>query len=287
MTIIHEIASRKIIPGVKGVLVHELYVKGFSQRKIAKVLGITQPQIHKYLSKPIEYYYSKLSQIGVDKDYVKHYIELLVYTISNREIGRFALMINSFINDLAMKYVCSTYEELREYCVEGRLSDPNIEYYREWLNHLSSRYRLEKLIPEVGSNIVYSPVKPRDLSDIIGLTGRIIKAGSSVKIAGEPVYGGSRHLSRILLLASKYEPSRRVAMNIRDVSDHVNVLRKTYVVLESGPHDSRELFWENVEEVLRDKPDILIDHGGYGLEPVTYIITNGFRELEDILKLLI
>ncbi|OYT40095.1 MAG: Fis family transcriptional regulator, partial [Desulfurococcales archaeon ex4484_58] len=179
MVIIYEIAAKKIIPSVKGILVHKLYEKGYSQRKIAGILDLTQPQIHKYLNKPINYYYEKLSIEGLDTDRIEHYIKVLISAIEKGDQLKYTLMINSIIHELLMNIVCREYRIFKQFCEKGRLTDPNIEYYREWLDKITRKPKLNKLIPEVGTNIVYSPSKPLNQSDIIGLTGRIVKVGSS------------------------------------------------------------------------------------------------------------
>ncbi len=287
MITIYEIAVKKIIPPLKGLLIHKLYSRGFSQRKIASVLGITQPQIHKYLSNSIDLYLDKLSEIGVDIDWINQYIDLIVDVIIKGDYSKYVLMINSIVNDILLKHICKKYSELQIYCVEGRLSDPDIEYYREWIKRIAGIDGLVRLIPEVGSNIVYSPRKPRGLYDIIGLSGRIMRAGSSIEIVGEPIYGGSRHLSKILLHAVERSMDKKIAMNIVFIDKIPYSIKKKYKIIYSGPHDSIESFWRSIDQVFENKPDIMVDRGGYGLEPITYILTNSFEELEELLRILI
>lgn len=280
MVIIHEIASKKILPLLRGIIVHELKNRGFSQYRISRVLSITQPQVNKYLSKPIEYYYIEASNLGFNIEYLSYLISVVINTIINGYFERYVILINSILNKLAIDYICRTHREL---CIEDKLADPYIEFYREWLDRIVKIDNLVLLIPEVGSNIVYAPLKPRDYSDIIGLTGRLVKAGGYVKIAGEPIYGGSKHLAKTLILASKYNDEARIAMNIIRVKD-IEKLSSKYKIVHSGPHDSIDSFWKNIEEKLVEKPDILVDHGGYGLEPITYIYVNEFEKLIHILK---
>ena len=283
MVIIHEIASKKIVPALKGVIIHELYRQGFSQRRIASLLNITQPQVYKYLCRNIEHYLKSFREMGFEIDRVKYYVSIIVDLLKNEKFEKYILLVNSVVHELALNYVCREYSVPDTLCREKRFTDPHIEYYREWLERITSLPGLYRLIPEVGSNLVYAPSKPLSISDVIGLTGRIIRAGERVEVVGEPFYGGSRHLSKILVLASKYDESKRVAMNISFNID-VSILEDRWVVKYSGPHDSLDKFWTGIEDVLRHKPDIVVDRGGYGLEPVVYVITRDFRELENILK---
>lgn len=280
MVIVHEIASKKILPILRGIIVHELKNRGFSQYRISQILGITQPQVNKYLSKPINYYYSEASNLGFNTDYLSYLVSLVVNTIVNGYINKYIILINSILHKLATDYICRTHREL---CIGDRLADPYIEFYREWLDRIVSIDNIVLLIPEVGSNIVYSPHRPSDCLDIIGLTGRLVRAGTSVRVAGEPMYGGSRHLARTLILASKYNDKVRIAMNIIRVKN-IDIMKSTYRITYCGPHDSIENFWRNIEEKLVEKPDILVDEGGFGLEPVTYIYADEFEKLEHILR---
>ncbi|MEM1921296.1 MAG: thiamine-phosphate synthase family protein [Desulfurococcaceae archaeon] len=280
MVIIHEIASKKILPIIRGILVHELKNRGFSQYRISQILGITQPQVNKYLSKPIEYYYKGVVNLGFNAENVSYLISLLVSTIVNGYTDKYIILINSILHKLAIEYLC---REHREICIGDRIGDPYIEYYREWVERILNINNIVLLIPEVGSNIVFAPFKPKDYSDVIGLTGRIVKAGVNVKLAGEPMYGGSRHLARTLILASNYNSRVKIAMNII-VFKNIERLGSEYNIVYSGPHDSIDSFWINIEKKLVNKPDILVDQGGYGLEPVTYLFVDSFENLEIILK---
>lgn len=283
MVILYEVAAKKIIPLIKGVLIHELRREGFAQRRIALFLDITQPQVHKYLSRSINYYYDRLTELGFDIERIKYYVSLLIDLVKEKNTLKYIVLINGIIHMLTIEYVCREYKFPESICREGRLIDPDIEYYREWIIRITRLPGLAHYIPEVGANIVYSPVKPRYIADIIGLSGRIIRVHNVVKIVGEPIYGGSRHLSRVLLLAVKYKASRRIAMNL-SYDKVIEKLSKKYKIEYCGPHHLPDKFWIELEDVLKKKPDIILDLGGYGLEPVTYILTDCFKELEKILQ---
>jgi len=280
--IIHEIASKKIAPPLKGLLTHRLYKLGFSQRRIASILEITQPQVYKYLSRSEESFLEYFEKLGFSRQRVERFAEILIDLLTRGLLENYFVLINSIVHDMAIEYACRSYRLPDTVCREKRFADPYIEYYRVWLNRIVSLPGLYRIIPEVGSNIVYAPFKPESTAGIIGLTGRIMRAGESVGVVGEPFYGGSKHLSRVLLLAVKYDEEKRVAMNISHNIDP-KVLASKWSIQYTGPHESTEAFWRSLENALSSKPDVVIDMGGYGLEPVTYIITHSFNELVEIL----
>lgn len=285
--IIHEIASKRIVPIVRGVLTHRLSEKGFTQRKIAMVLGVTQPQVHKYLSKSMEHYKARIEKLGVNSERFLALVSLVAEAIARGDKEKYLLMLNSVIDHLVRDYICRLfYENFKTYCEIGRFSDPYIEEYRVFIKKLMSLDGIHKLIPEVGSNIVYSPAEASSPMDVIGLTGRLVKTGLTIGVLGEPMYGGSMHLSRVLLIARKYDHTKKVAMNIAYVPVP-EPIKRMYGVAYSGPHREIDEFWNSLESALSSRPTILLDSGGVGLEPITYLITKDFAELEEILHYLI
>ncbi|MCD6301076.1 MAG: Fis family transcriptional regulator, partial [Staphylothermus sp.] len=266
--LLQEIATRIIIPPLKGIISHELSEKGFSQRRISRLLEITQPQVHKYLSKPKDHYYRLLISYGFDPNKIKHYLDIILYTALKEDKTKLMFLMSSIVNDLAVEYMCRSKGYLGDYCSNKSIIDPYIEYYRSFVSMILSKYDLTPLIPEVGSNIVFAPENPKNIHDIIGLSGRIIKIGNSVKAVGEPIYGGSRHLSRVLLTIMKYNNRIRVAMNIRYSNEIIDTIsKKGYKVVYTGPHESTNDFWLSIKESASKKPDIICDKGGYSLEP--------------------
>ncbi|MEM4523306.1 MAG: bifunctional hydroxymethylpyrimidine kinase/phosphomethylpyrimidine kinase, partial [Nitrososphaeria archaeon] len=64
------------------------------------------------------------------------------------------------------------------------------------------------LIPEVQSNLVESlPYEyAKNVFDVAGITGRIVKVKDSVKAVGKPEFGASSHVARIVLTVIKHDP---------------------------------------------------------------------------------
>ncbi len=283
-----EIASRKIIPPLKAILIHELWERGFSQRKISRLLEISQPQVHKYLAKPKEYYFELLGLLGFDKVIIKEYIELLLPSALREDKARLIMIMHGIVDELTMDYMCRTKRYLQDLCRGRGLTDPFIEAYKSFVSGLLSKYDLYKLIPEVGLNIVYAPFKPRNTGDVIGLLGRIIKIGGKARAIGDPIYGGSHHLAKVLIIVNKYNPVKKTAINIRYDDMFLRKLAELNKnIIHTGPHDPLEDFWISMEKAAKSKPDVIADKGGYGLEPIIYVFTSSFDELEEIIQALV
>lgn len=282
---IHELASTRILPAMRGILAHRLSGRGVSQRKISWFLEVTQPMISKILKKPIDEYYEELEKLGLPRELIDHYVNILLDTSANSKYERFIVVSYTIINQMALRALCNTRNYLSRICFSGEFRDPEVEYYKSVLFKILSIRGLEKIIPEVGSNLVYAPEKPTNIGDIIGLTGRIVKVYEGVTYYGEPVYGGSRHVAKILLYASKYNPKIRFCFNIvcnsRVKSALLRIEAKTIV---TGPHMSEEEFWTGIEKAAEESPNIICDQGGLGLEPNTYILAEDYSRLEYYLK---
>lgn len=244
--------------------------------------------ISKILRKPISEYYEELEKIGLSRDLIDHYIGILLETCIGNNYDRFVLTSYTVLNQMALRALCNTKNYIINICTSGEPRDPEIEYYKSILSKILSLRGLDKIIPEVGSNLAYAPKQPVNLGDIIGLTGRIVKVHGGVTFYGEPIYGGSRHVAKVLLYVSKHNPRIRLCFNIvcnRQIN--VNLIKLGLRVITTGPHLSEEEFWKKIEEVAGESPSFICDQGGLGLEPNTYMFAEDFEQLEYYLKKLL
>ncbi|WP_042667258.1 thiamine-phosphate synthase family protein [Desulfurococcus amylolyticus] len=281
--IIHEIICGKILVSLRGLLAHKLSDQGLSQHKISRLLNVSQPMINKLLKRPVEEYLGELEKLGIERGIVEYYVEILCSIAFAQSLEKFVFTSYQVVNTLALKALCSQ-QDFSNICQGGVFVDPDIEYYKTVLSRLLSIKGLHKLIPEVGSNLVYTPKAPSSIMDVIGLTGRIVKTLSGVTATGEPMYGGSQHLSRILLLVMLHNPVKKYGFNTRYEEAYLSSFNRLGLrTVITGPHENQEEFWRRIGEVSRLKPDIIVDLGGRGLEPVVYVFTSSYEELERIL----
>ncbi|MEZ0394410.1 MAG: thiamine-phosphate synthase family protein [Desulfurococcaceae archaeon] len=281
--IVHEIASKKVLPLLRAILAHDLIRAGLSQHRVSKILGVTQPLINRYLKKKREHYLAEFERLGVAREEVENCVALLKAFALKNDFPRFVVISMYVVNRLSTRIACASYESLADVCSRGSLADPDIEAYRSFVTRLVGRLRDARLVPEVGANIVYAPREPGGPEDVIALTGRIVKAEGGILALGEPMYGASRHLSRVLLEMPK-ELGYRVAIVIAFLEEVLENLRRAgYRVVETGPHESEEDFWSSISAAAREAPEVIADRGGRGLEPVIYIFARDFEGLEKAL----
>ena len=148
---------------------------------------------------------------------------------------------------------------------------------------------LVDLVPEVGMNLVYSKPFPSSSQDVAGLSGRIIKAMDKAISCGDVVYGGSRYLSSVVLEATRLDPSKRAAVNIRGGDDIKEMLEaiglRVYTLPSKVEGDGCP-----VTSHLKDSVtlfDAYLHPGDYGIEPTTTILGGSPGYLVDVIERLV
>ncbi len=146
-----------------------------------------------------------------------------------------------------------------------------------------------RLVPEVGTNIVMAPSWARDIKDVVGLEGRIVRAGRRAVMVGFPTPGGSEHIARAVLSLMNFDPSIRAGMNVRYWE---GVRRRCEELgLKWGEFDRKQeppgrktLEWGPALVVKRlgQVPQVILDRGGAGKEPMVRVFG---RDPEEVVRL--
>ncbi len=149
-----------------------------------------------------------------------------------------------------------------------------------------------KSIPECQTNFVYAKRNPKTVGDILGISGRIVRAGDRAVLAGHLKYGGSKHVATALYAAGRKFPRIRSAINLR-YRDSAILRAKRAGMTVSHYDRSREpkdvsatgssVAWGIGRAIrgLDGPPDVVFHKGGYGKEPM--IIVFG-TDPDDVLK---
>jgi hydroxymethylpyrimidine/phosphomethylpyrimidine kinase len=153
-------------------------------------------------------------------------------------------------------------------------------------------------IPECQTNFVYATSNPTELNDVIGLEGRIVRAGKSVIIAGHLKYGGSRHVASAILEITKKFPAIRSGVNIKYDNKTIRKaiskgLKVSYYDRKKEPDEIREkesstISWGIKTAItnLETPPDIIFHKGSFGKEAMILIFgKNPTEVLRKILKI--
>ncbi len=136
-----------------------------------------------------------------------------------------------------------------------------------------------KLIPQVGTNIAMALPGAKDLSEIVGLSGRIVRVGETAHLTGFPEWGASKHVGSIVLTAHKTDQQIRAAMNVKYSPEIVKICGKMGLRIgkfdrSEEPPKVRTMVWGTEHAIKKAGfvPDVIYDEGGKGKEPMVRLL---------------
>lgn len=154
---------------------------------------------------------------------------------------------------------------------------------------LAGDRRFAKLLPEVGTNIVRAPAWAKEPSDVIGLSGRIVRAGDEPRLAGFPTPGGSEHVANLVLTAMRHDPMVRAGLNIRFSDDILEACRRLGLCIssferEGEPEGVKTMRWGAEQAIGRAGrvPDVIFDRGAEGKEAMVRLLGKSATELAEL-----
>jgi predicted fused transcriptional regulator/phosphomethylpyrimidine kinase/hydrogenase maturation factor len=154
------------------------------------------------------------------------------------------------------------------------------------LSEIEGMEGAERIIPEVGLNLVYSKPDPMGPLDVVGLNGRVIVSKGRPKACGDVEYGGSRFIASVIVEAQRRDQRLRSAVVVRggeDVAEALRVMGKTVVGLPpeaigEGCPVARFIFSGG------NMADAYSHPGAFGVEPTTTILDENPERLIATLR---
>ena len=287
-----ELVSRRMLPSIRGLVAQELSARGYSQNRIAKILGVTQAAVNYYLSIDRRKMIEDLEALGLRERQVETMVRSIVdYVVRGSMYSALTLVCSQCMQLRSSRALCSAH--VREVqALEGCNVCPsliggvevkalevleNLKLAAAILEH--SRHFVH-VIPEVNSNIVMAKSGASGISDVAAIPGRIVRAVERARAVSEPRFGASKHLARVLLAAARREPRFRAAINLK-FDDRMKEALKTlgikYVMVRDKPRSRYVSEDEIVDEIVeaisrqREVPEAIVDPGGVGYEPALYL----------------
>ncbi len=145
---------------------------------------------------------------------------------------------------------------------------------------------LSPYAPEVQINLVMSLPYwyAKGIEDVAGFPGRIVNVGGKLRPSSPPSFGASKHMARAVLTMMEYDPSIRAGFNLHYDERFVEkAVMEGYLVSyfdrREEPPEIREREgattpWgirKAIERIGGKPPDIIVDKGGFGKEPLMFI----------------
>ncbi|HOP84886.1 MAG TPA: bifunctional hydroxymethylpyrimidine kinase/phosphomethylpyrimidine kinase [Syntrophorhabdaceae bacterium] len=143
-------------------------------------------------------------------------------------------------------------------------------------------YRLNpfELVPQVQMNLGYAIKGAKDEEDVAAFPGRISVYKKKVYIKGEPCFGASSHVARLILGMMKKFPHIRSCANIRyseKIIEKARQLNMNVVFFDRRlePEDIKKIEGQSLNFLLNEiisridsSPDMIYDIGDIGKEPM-------------------
>jgi predicted fused transcriptional regulator/phosphomethylpyrimidine kinase len=185
--------------------------------------------------------------------------------------------------------ISTMYEQSCRYNVIKELS--------EAVEQLTSLKNFAILIPETQSNIVYAIPNAKTISDVAGVSGRIVRAGKRSVPAAGIRFGASTHVASSVLEYMKTNQLVRSAINIKNDKRVLESCTKFYRVArynrEQEPktikrREGSSIPW-GISNALRADPDadVIYHLGDIGKEPMIIIFGQTPREVVGKVKKLL
>jgi hydroxymethylpyrimidine/phosphomethylpyrimidine kinase len=152
------------------------------------------------------------------------------------------------------------------------------------INHFKQIKNIYKIIPECQTNFVFAKKNPKNITDVLGISGRLVKSGKEVVTAGEIVYGGSQHVGTAVIQVNKKFPKIRSGLNIKYDPKIISKAKKSkFTVLsydrskeskKSKQKENSSISWGISNCINAKSPDIIYHKGDIGKEPMILIFGN-------------
>ena len=150
------------------------------------------------------------------------------------------------------------------------------------INEFTKIKKIYQNIPECQTNFVYSKQKPKSINEILGISGRIVKAGEKVIMAGDLSYGGSKHVATALLSINRKYSKIQSAINLRYREETISKIKKLRLTTydydrnqepQNVKNKGSTIEWGMKSAIKNSKkaPDIIYHKGDFGKEPMIIV----------------
>jgi len=284
MKFVEEIVVEEFLPTFRSMLAEALRERGLTQTEVAASLGISQSAVSKYVHGEVE----RNERLLAD-DRMVDLVDRLAEGLATGETSRVQALVEAEVfvrrlerGDVLAQLHEESMPELAEYGADRfAIHDPEspvreaeqvLSSVRRGVRVLETTEGFADLIPAVGSNLVAALPGAEGIEDVAAVPGRILDLEGTTAVPAEPEFGVSEHVASVLLAARRHGSSARAALNVRYDPDLV-------ATLEAGGHSTVEFdaeadLDEAIGAALADDPDadVLYQTGGFGVEPVCYVL---------------
>ncbi len=278
-----EIVVTVFLPTYRTLLARRLAAASWSEAAIARVLGVSQAAVSKYLRGK-----ARVEELLAKNRTMVELVDGVAKGFSEGTISPFQALAKVHAAVRAMEDrgpICSLHEASFpaldglgcDLCVKGSRSylaeeQEVLASLRLALRQLEGLRGFVDLIPSVGSNLAMAKRRATGFEDVAAVPGRIFEMRGSVRVPSAPEFGASRHVAEVVLALHSLDSNIRAAVNTRFSDAIVGALRSQgHATLEIDPaYEGRSA---RIRESVKGRPvpTVVYHRGGFGIEPVVYI----------------
>jgi len=284
MRFVEEIVVDEFLPTFRSMLAEALRERGFTQTEVADALGISQSAVSKYVHGEVE----RNERLLADERMVD-LVDRLAEGLATGETSRVQALVEAEVfvrrlerSDLLAQLHEEAMPELAEYGDDRfAIHDPDstvreaeevLASVRRGVRILETTTGFPDLIPAVGSNLVAALPDADGIEDVAAVPGRILDLEGTTAIPADPEFGVSEHVAGVLLAARAAGSDAGATLNIRYDPEIVAALEEAgHTAVE---FDAEADLDEAIAAALASAPgaDVLYQSGGFGVEPVVYVL---------------
>ncbi|WP_181685551.1 thiamine-phosphate synthase family protein [Halorhabdus salina] len=282
MKFVEEIVVEEFLPTFRSLLAERLRDRGLTQREVADLLGISQSAVSKYAHGEVERNETLLADQRLDE-----LVERLADGLADGEMSTVQALAEAEVfvrhleeGDLLAQLHEEAFPPLGEHGgtiaihdPEGRVrqSEQVRSSIRRGLGILENTSGFAGLIPAVGSNLVECLPEATGIDDVAAVPGRILDVKGRASVPGDPEFGVSEHVASVLLMAREHGNDARATLNVAYEPDRVDTLEGDgYNAVEFDADADLDGAFGEVDGIA--EADVLYQTGGFGVEPIVYLL---------------
>jgi len=293
--------TESFLPSMRALVSRKLNSEGFSQGRIASLLGITQASVSIYLSGESSKPFEELSGLGITSEEAERYSSLLSEDLKKNPVYAVTTLYSIWSDLLGKGLMCTAHRKDYPFLAQCDLCMKTFGSYQsrgsEAIDHVSRAVSLiessgafVRVMPQVSVNIAYAYGEASSVDDVVAIPGRIVKVRDRPRSFMKPEFGASTHLARILLQVRTVNKQLRATINMKYDERLGAILRKLHLrTLKIGgayPKAADDPVVEALREAMRKSVDLqfdaLVDTGGPSFEPSLYLFTEDAIEAAQL-----
>jgi predicted fused transcriptional regulator/phosphomethylpyrimidine kinase/predicted transcriptional regulator len=287
MKFIEELVVEDFLPTIRSMLAESLRARDLTQREVADALGISQSAVSKYAHGEV----GRNEQIATD-DRVVDLVERVANGLATGDMSRVQALVEIEIlirqledGDLLAELHEQAMPALTDADIDFSVHDPDSRIrtteqvrssVRRGLRTLTSMSGFARLIPNVGSNLVECLPDAKTVDDVAGVPGRIFDIKGRATVPSDPEFGVSEHAASVLLAVRNHSVDVQAGLNITYDPDLIEAFEQAGYSTVKFDSEARE----ELEATIREAVDgaeltetfVLYQTGGFGIEPISYIL---------------